>query len=370
MDYKILQDPVFGPIRLQGVFRDLVDSKEFQRLRRIKSLGLCNMIFPGANHTRFEHSIGTYFLATKYLSHFSMDDDEFLAAALLHDIGHFPFSHTIEEFYYGKYGVDHLDTGIALIQGDNMSDIPVILEKYGLSVGRIVSILKKDGNPIPASLVSGPIDVDELDYLRRDSFYCGVSMGYANPDRIIAISAVEGNEVIAEEKGLFDIESLLVSRFLMYQAVYFHKTCRIANRMLERAMLQWKYENRSYNYDDERLSQSLLNDPDSGYTMKRIINRNLMKVAAKIKYSKERYDRAISLLSDSDAIIDVIPPLSFNGRDRIKIDLKVRIAGETTGIENVSPLIKSLLEAMDRRYILIYSDKPLPESVLKDLKDS
>ncbi|MGC8609246.1 MAG: HD domain-containing protein [Thermoplasmata archaeon] len=368
MEYKIIQDPVMGPIRLDGVIRELIDTREFQRLRRIKSLGLCNVVFPGANHTRFEHSIGTYFLATKYISHFNMNDEEFLIAALLHDIGHFPFSHTIEEFYLEKYNIDHLDAGISIIEGKN-SDIPEIIEKYGFSVNKVTKILKKQEYPVLSSLISGPVDVDELDYLRRDSFFCGVSMGYANPDRIIAVSSVDNDDVIVEEKGIFDIESLLVSRFLMYQAVYFHKTCRIANKMLETAIRKWADENESYKFDDANLIESLIHDENSKRMIDRILNRDLMKVAAKIKYSRENYKIVSEALrSVENTIVDIIPPLSFNGRERIKIDLKIRISGEITVIEEVSPLIKSLLEAMDRRYIYVYSDEKDREDVAKLLE--
>lgn len=362
---KIIQDPVFGPIKADGVILDLIDSPEFQRLRRIKNLGLCSLVFPGANHTRFEHSIGTYYLASLYNEHLRTMSDELKIAALLHDIGHFPYSHTIEEFYMETEKIDHLQAGINLIEGKAESEIPAILEKHGIDPHWVSSILKGISNVL-SEIISGPLDADELDYLRRDSFYCGVSIGYVNPLRIIDVSSVYEGQIVSEEKGLSDIESLLISRFLMYQAVYFHKTCRIANKMLGIAARLAEAIGTSRMVDEE-LMALLLSKKRSERIARDIINRRLMKVIFKEKYGEELY-RDITDRIGEDAIVDVIPPLSFSGRERLKTDVSVKIQGRIVAGEEISPLVNSLNQAIERRYVYVYGYKEDEEKIKSDLR--
>ena len=167
--------------------------------------------------------------------------------------------------------MDHLEEGIKIIRGDRESVIPSILERYSIDVKKVVRILEGK-EKVLSEIVSGPIDADELDYLRRDSFYCGVSIGFVNPARVISVSGLYDGRIVVEEKGLSDIESLLISRFLMYQAVYFHKTCRIANRMLEMAAMRSEAYD-TYGLNDQELTHQLLSDPRSRGIMENILNR-------------------------------------------------------------------------------------------------
>ncbi|KAA8922647.1 MAG: HD domain-containing protein [Thermoplasma sp.] len=364
MNSKIVQDPVFGPIRASGAILEIMDTVDFQRLRYIKNLGLCYLVFPSANHTRFEHSIGTYHLAGMYLDHLGIRSDETLVAALLHDVGHFPFSHTIEEFYYRNGRVDHLGEGIKIINGERESEIPSILERHSIDARKVIRILEGKENVL-SEVVSGPIDADELDYLRRDSFYCGVSIGFVNPARVISVSAVHDNMMVVEEKGLSDIESLLISRFLMYQAVYFHKTCRIANRMLERAaVLSEAYD--TYMMNDQELTHLLISDPRSRDIMENILNRRLMKVLYKVKYEESLKRDIEGTLSDR-FIVDVIPPLSFRGKERLKTQVGVLLEGKIATGEESSPLVNALNSAIERRYLYVYGYREDEEELKRDL---
>ncbi|PYB69026.1 phosphohydrolase [Thermoplasma sp. Kam2015] len=364
MNSKIVQDPVFGPIRASGAILDIMDSADFQRLRYIKNLGLCYLVFPSANHTRFEHSMGTYHLAGMYLDHLGIRSEETLVAALLHDVGHFPFSHTIEDFYYRNRHVDHLNEGIRIIRGDRESEIPSILERYSIDVKEVVKILEGK-EKVLSDIVSGPIDADELDYLRRDSFYCGVSIGFVNPARVISVSGLYGGRIVVEEKGLSDIESLLISRFLMYQAVYFHKTCRIANRMLEMAAMRSEAYD-TYGLNDQELTHQLLSDPRSRGIMENILNRRLMKVLYKVKYEEGLAADIERSVSDR-FIVDVIPPLSFKGKDRLKTQVGVLMDDRISTGEESSPLVNALNSAIERRYLYIYGYRDDQEDLNRDL---
>ncbi len=364
MNSKIVQDPVFGPIRASGAILEIMDSADFQRLRYIKNLGLCYLVFPSANHTRFEHSMGTYHLAGMYLDHLGIRSDEALVAALLHDVGHFPFSHTIEDFYYRNRHVDHLEEGIKIIRGDRESVIPSILERYSIDVKKVVRILEGK-EKVLSEIVSGPIDADELDYLRRDSFYCGVSIGFVNPARVISVSGLYDGRIVVEEKGLSDIESLLISRFLMYQAVYFHKTCRIANRMLEMAAMRSEAYD-TYGLNDQELTHQLLSDPRSRGIMENILNRRLMKVLYKVKYEEGLAADIERSVSDR-FIVDVIPPLSFKGKDRLKTQVGVLMDDRISTGEESSPLVNALNSAIERRYLYIYGYRDDQEDLNRDL---
>ncbi|CAC11339.1 IFN-gamma-induced (putative GTP-binding protein) protein Mg11 related protein [Thermoplasma acidophilum] len=364
MNSKIIQDPVHGPIRASDAILEMIDTPEFQRLRYIKNLGLCYLVFPSANHSRFEHSIGTFHLAGMYLDHLGIKSEETAMAALLHDVGHFPFSHTIEDFYRKNRGVDHLEEGIKIIRGERESNIPSILEKYSIDVKKVVSILEGRENVL-SEIVSGPIDADELDYLRRDSFYCGVSIGFVNPARVISVSGIYDGRMIIEEKGLSDIESLLISRFLMYQAVYFHKTCRIANRMLERAAIMSEAYD-TYRLSDQEFTHLLMSDPRSEDMMRNILDRRLMKVLYKVKYDESLAHDILNAVSEK-FIVDIIPPLSFRGKDRLKTQVGVLLENRIATGEESSPLVNALNSAIDRRYIYVYGYHEDERDLKRDL---
>jgi len=242
---KIIHDAVHGSMRLEGLPLELVKTPEFQRLRYIKQLGLAYLVYPGANHTRFEHSLGTWYLAMRLSQELNLEDEGLLfqVAAMLHDIGHGPFSHTFEGIYrsYAREH-DHMHLGREIILGkidiSGMgSFIPDILRGHGLKPKEVADLIF--GRHVKRYLgeaLHGDVDVDQLDYLVRDSHYTGVAHGIIDLERLLKVMRIYNGELVVEEKGVEAVEGMMVARALMYSSVYFHHTVKIAEGMLTRAL--------------------------------------------------------------------------------------------------------------------------------------
>ncbi len=229
---KIFNDPVYGFINIPNelVF-DIIEHSYFQRLRRIKQLGLTDYVYPGAHHTRFHHAIGATYLMQRALDNlrskgimiFEAEYEAALVAILLHDIGHGPFSHTLE---------------FSLFQEVQHEQISLwIFEKLNKAFGGRLELAKQIftgtyHRKFLHQLVSSQLDVDRLDYLKRDSFFTGVSEGTIGAERIIKMLNVHNDELVVEEKGIYSIENFLNARRLMYWQVYLHKTSIAAEAML------------------------------------------------------------------------------------------------------------------------------------------
>lgn len=224
---KIINDPVYGFISIPDDFIfDLIEHPYFQRLRRIKQLGMSHMVYPGALHTRFHHVIGAMHLMTHAISvirkkgHEITEQEEraVLVAILLHDIGHGPFSHALEHDIVK--GISHEQISTYFIQAlkkdfpDNASDLDCTLSIFDNSYSK----------KFLHQLVSSQLDMDRLDYLTRDSFFTGVSEGVVGTERIIEMLNVYNDQLVVDEKGIYSVEKFLVARRLMYWQVYLHKT--------------------------------------------------------------------------------------------------------------------------------------------------
>jgi len=250
---KIIRDPIHGDIKLKGFFLDLIEAAELQRLYNIKQLGFAHLVYPGANHTRLEHSLGTYHMAYKAAEILNLNNNEkeiVACAALLHDIGHGPFSHTLEYILRDKLNVDHVDLTEKLIFGEHKifneseKDFIVspgvfeILNKYSIDLKQISNIIrgKSTKNSYLCQLLNSSIDVDQLDYLIRDAYYTGVAYGMIDIDRFLQTLIINGDRLAVLKKGVGVIENILMARSLMYSSVYFHKTVRIAELMLSKAI--------------------------------------------------------------------------------------------------------------------------------------
>lgn len=221
---KIINDPIYGFISLPNdIIFDLTEHPYFQRLRRIKQLGMTHLVYPGALHTRFHHSVGATHLMSKAINvlrrkgvEISQEEETaVLIAILLHDIGHGPFSHTLEHDI--TKGISHEELSLLFmkrlsIDFDNQLDLAILIfrDKYQ----------KK----FLHQLVSSQLDMDRMDYLNRDSFYTGVSEGVIGSDRIIEMLNVHDDRLVVEQKGIYSIEKFLVARRIMYWQVYMHKT--------------------------------------------------------------------------------------------------------------------------------------------------
>jgi HD superfamily phosphohydrolase len=229
---KIINDPVFGFINIRSelVF-DLIEHPYFQRLRRIKQLGLSSMVYPGANHTRFEHALGALHLMRSAIGILRLkgqditeeEADAVTLAILLHDIGHGPFSHVLECTLVP--GVPHEKISLLLMQELNRR----FDNKLELAI-RIFT--DKYPKHFLHQLVSSQLDMDRLDYLSRDSFFSGVSEGVIGSERIIKMLNVKNDELVVEYKGIYSVENFLIARRLMYWQVYLHKTVLSAEYLL------------------------------------------------------------------------------------------------------------------------------------------
>ncbi|MBU0685111.1 MAG: HD domain-containing protein [Thermoplasmatota archaeon] len=273
-DHKIVHDSVHGSIRVEGVSQSLLEVPELQRLHSIHQLGLAYLVYPGANHTRFEHSIGTFSVASRICSSLGIQREEALlvqCAALLHDVGHLPYSHTLEFVLHDRFKIDHAEISRRLIRGEDTvlndsdrrilgkySTIPETLERHDIDP-KDVSRLLEGGSPGPlpqktlarekdqahfnskrylSQIVSGPVDADQLDYLKRDAHYTGVAYGVIDLDRLFQTMQVFNGDLVVDRGGLSAVEGMLVARALMFSSVYFHKTVRISELMLAKAVEQ------------------------------------------------------------------------------------------------------------------------------------
>lgn len=210
------------------------------RLTRIKQLGLTCYVYPGAQHTRFQHSLGALYLMTEAIKTLQNKGNDITpeeaeavyAAIFLHDVGHGPFSHTLEEFFYKD--ISHEDIGIAIIEKLN--------EEFNGKLSLTIEILKNTYHKkFLHELVSGQLDMDRLDYLRRDSFFTGVSEGNIGSARIIKMLNIKDGKLVVEAKGIYSIENFLMSRRLMYWQVYLHKTAFAAEMMLCKTLERARY---------------------------------------------------------------------------------------------------------------------------------
>ena len=229
---KIVNDPVWGFIALDSQLHlELIEHPYFQRLRRIKQLGLSSLVYPGANHTRFEHAIGTMHLVRSAVDVLKKkgnkitpeEEEGVIAALLLHDIGHGPFSHALEQSIV--QGVSHEELSLIFMNELNR-------QMNGRLTMAIEIFLNKYHKNFLHQLVSSQLDMDRLDFLKRDSFYSGVSEGVVSSERIIQMLNVKNDQLVVEVKGIYSVEKFLIARRLMYWQVYLHKTVISAEFMM------------------------------------------------------------------------------------------------------------------------------------------
>ena len=227
-----IKDSVHDHITVEGVAEDLLDTPAVQRLRRIKQLGTAELVYPSANHTRFEHSLGVYHLARRALDHLGIEGkqaERVRAAAILHDIGHSPFSHNIEELVARRTGKMHDEVGDLLETGE----VARVLSLNDLDPDRVAGLVAGEGEL--GQLVSGELDVDRMDYLVRDAHHTGVPYGTIDTGRFVRELRFVGGDLVLAEGNVQTAESLLLARGLMNSVVYNHHVARISKAMLRRA---------------------------------------------------------------------------------------------------------------------------------------
>ena len=238
-EVKIINDPVFGFIKIpKGILYGIVEHPLFQRLNRINQLGLASVVYPGARHTRFQHSLGAFHLMSEAIQNlqqkgqfiFDSEAEAVQAAILMHDIGHGPFSHVLENTLI--HGISHEEISLMMMEEINRSVNGQLNLAISISKGEYPKNFLHQ-------LISSQLDMDRLDYLRRDSFYTGVTEGNIGSARIIKMLNVIDDSLVVEQKGIYSLENYLTTRRLMYWQVYLHRTCvayeKVLVNMLKRA---------------------------------------------------------------------------------------------------------------------------------------
>jgi len=353
-----IRDPLHGTVELTGIEERLLDSMPMQRLRGIRQLAMAYLVYPGANHTRFEHSIGTLFLADRICREVGLDNGDRMkirASALLHDVGHVAFSHESEAVLCKKLG-SHEQIGERMILKGELGDIL----SGEFSRAEISDIYKK---PL-GGLIASDIGADRMDYLLRDSHYTGVAYGVIDADRLCSsISLVKGAPVLTE-RGLEAAESLLVARFMMFSTVYLHKTVRIASRMLQQAISCALSDGtmeacHALGMSDARMLDALSKSKTGGRFASNILKRRLFKRAHAVslekflngKASQERLEAELSSACGCDVLLDV-PRVSA------KTAVKLVCDGKAIPISEASGLVASLQTTQAERLdVLVICDE-------------
>ena len=440
---KYVHDPIHGSIVIEGPFLDIMGRHEIQRLHSIKQLGLGNMVFPGANHTRFEHSIGVYHLAGRMCDVLELDHDDTMAlkaAGFLHDICHPPFSHTLEELMERITDKDHMDLARDLIFGrmptymDRDADlfggtepIATILEANGISAREVCDLIafptselggissgqmgldnfgsgpKNDKQSFFESkdymhqIIHGPVDADQMDYLMRDAHYTGVDHGAIDMDRLLTQMVRFNNKIALDKGGIIAAEGLMVSRALMYSSVYYHKTVRIVEMMMtkavEAAMEAGEDFSEIYLMNDAELL-SRLNRMDGAasrlsrdvmfrrlYKKSYILYTNNLSDEDKVELTKHTgYLKRKALEEDiadkagldrSQVIVDIPSKSTLLSNIKIgKTDVQILDGNKLRSVASFSPLAKSLQSRNIYDWsIMISAPKDCTEAVRKAARD-
>ena len=294
---KFIRDSVHGNLQVNEFEVKLIDTPEIQRLRRIKQLGFTYLVYPGANHTRFEHSIGTMYLASRLADILELDEYQksmLRVCAILHDSGHGPFSHLSEAVLESS----HEELTSQLIKESQIGDI--LSERYDLK--EIINIL--NGKSSLGQIISGELDVDRMDYLLRDSYYTGVAYGVIDVERLIYNMILEDN-LMLKRKGVQAAESMLLARYFMYPSVYQHHTTRIINSMFRRCLyklltLGLLQPQTIYHYDDvDVLSAARAQKGYIQNMIRRLDNRELFKTVYSLKLDEIPNPEAVFQIKDS-----------------------------------------------------------------------
>ena len=237
---KILNDPIYGFIRIpNSLIFDIIEHASFQRLRRVSQMGLSNLVYPGANHTRFHHALGCLHLMQKAINVLIVkgvkiskkEETALCIAILLHDIGHGAFSHALEHSIVT--GITHEEISLKYMEQLNKDFEGKLDLAIEIFTGKYHRLFLQQ-------LISSQLDIDRLDYLKRDSFYTGVAEGNISSDRLIAMMNVVNDELVVEKKGIYSVEKFLIARRLMYWQVYLHKTSLVAEHMLVKVLMRAK----------------------------------------------------------------------------------------------------------------------------------
>lgn len=352
---KRIRDSVHDKyIQLNDEEISVVDHPLVQRLRRVQQLGLSNLIYPSATHTRFEHSLGVMHLAGEYAESLGLSDTDIEAyrmAGLLHDVGHPPFSHEIESLIERELGISHEQKSCEIV--DTISELPVD-EEY------VKDIIRGESE---FDVVSGEVDVDRIDYLLRDSSQTGIKHGQIDADTIITFATADNESIVFQSPALQAIENLFNARVSMNKSVYSHHVSNIASSMLEKSVdIFLDSSNHTVrevmNWDDYQLHTYLLDSENiaSRRLYERITNRNLYKRAlylSDLSYPREELVRINNTISDPRYFEKEIAKEAGIEPEQVIIDppqlpkeqesnVKILIDGEKQYLSEISPVVEQV----------------------------
>ncbi len=426
---KTVHDPIHGSISIEGFFVDIMDRPEMQRLHSVKQLGLGNIVFPGANHTRFEHCMGVYHLSGRMSKALGLDEEDDLAvrsAGFLHDICHAPFSHTLEGILEETTESNHMDLARDLIFGriptfmerdrdkfDGIEPISQLLEDNGVSAEQVCDLIayprsdmgglhSQDGDSYFSSkdylhqIIHGPVDSDQMDYLLRDSHYTGVTHGTIDMDRLLSQMIRYNDKMVLRKGGIVAAEGLMVSRILMHSAVYYHRTVRAVELMMvkavEEAMEQGEDMSELHLMTDADLIAKLISCGGKASSMTRdLIYRRIYKKAYSLYHGSISEDDISELLrysgnegrrtleeqiarragiDRSEVVADVQPKQMLLSSLKIgKTDVLILDNGRVRSLASISPLARSLQSRMPFDFaVMISAPKGKEEIVRKAAK--
>jgi len=333
--WGFIKDPIYGYVNITEEDKKLIDTPYLQRLRRVRQLPLADYVYPSAVHTRFEHSLGVAHLAMNIMINLPVEIEEDEAkiirfASLLHDIGHGPFSHLFEVILIKYFNLNHEQVGREIIIRSEIADI---LKDIGINPVEIGNLIVGESFSLKKYLqqiVKSGIDADKLDFIKRDNFHSGAGYGNIDIDRLVNTMEVYEENLAINMTALHTFELFLLARVKSFEAVYFHKTLRIAQLMLLKAIEKYiekngfpsKLEIDEYlNLDDLRLWIKLAEDSSSKDIMKRIERRDLMKEAFEKRFlSKESLS---NLMKELDEIKESIISKANINEDELFIDLSI-----------------------------------------------
>jgi hypothetical protein len=372
-----IKDSVHDHIEVEGVAEALLDTPAMQRLRHISQLGTVELVYPSANHTRFEHSLGVYYLASRALDHLGIEGrsaERVRAAALLHDVGHAPYSHNVERVIHRHIGKYHDDVDELLDGGE----VERVLREHGLDPGRIAGLVRGEGTY--GQLVSGELDVDRMDYLVRDAHHTGVPYGTIDHERLVRALAFRDGELVLSEGNVQTAESLLLARALMNPTVYKHHVARIGKAMLRRATERLIEDStvgpaELRRMNDHDLLVALRTSPATEAVAERLLERELYKRAvwAEIGDVPEsvreaghgtlrEWEREIAARAGADpeaVILDVPEPPSMT-----ESTSRVVVNGEVRRLGRQSPLVGALRTAGRNQWRMgVYAPSALTDRV-------
>ena len=381
-DSKIINDPVFGFIKIpRGPLLQIVQHPLMQRLTRIKQLGLASVVYPAAQHTRFQHSIGAFHLMSEAITSlqqkgiyiFDSEEEAVEAAILMHDIGHGPFSHVLENTLI--HGITHEEISLLMMEQINQ-------EMNGAL--NLALMIFKDEYPkrFLHQLISSQLDVDRLDYLRRDSFFTGVTEGNIGSARIIKMLDVVVDKLVVNSKGIYSIENFLTTRRLMYWQVYLHKTAVAYEKVLVNTLLRAKYlaMNGETVFAPPSLQYFLSNEVDAAWFNQHeeaLRNYEMLDdndIWSAIKVWMNSHDKILSILANNLINRNIFQvevhenPISEERLDdlRKQISKKTGIAEEDAHyLMNVSVIQKDMYDVNDDRIGILYKD-----GTIRDIADS